>query len=103
MAWEGSDRRDRLPADWPARRAAQLELDGHRCRWRLRSGVRCPRRATEVDHIEEKADRHEVGKDLQSLCAHHHGLKTTAAAARFRRQKAQKRYRKPEEHPGALS
>jgi len=103
MAWEGSDRRERLPADWPARRAKQLQIDGGRCTWRLPSGARCPRPATDVDHKYEMADRHEPGRDLQSLCAHHHGKKTAVAAARFKRERRQKRFRPAEEHPGAVS
>jgi len=103
MAWEGSDRRFRLPADWPKRRAQQLKLDGNRCTWRLGSGARCPRPATDVDHKYEMTDRHEPGRDLQSLCAAHHSRKTALAAQSFKRAQKQKRYRPTEEHPGAVS
>jgi len=102
MAWEGSDRRARLPEDWPKRRAEQLRLDGGRCTWVLGSGARCPRPATDVDHKYEMADRHEVGKDLQSLCGHHHDRKTASAAYRFKAQRKASRLRPAEEHPGAL-
>lgn len=98
--WEGSDRKSRLPGDWAKRRAKQLAKDGHRCTWRLPSGARCPRPATDVDHIDEKTDDHDR---LQSLCATHHATKTALAAARFKREHRQKRFRPAEDHPGTLS
>lgn len=98
--WEGSDRHDRLPSDWPVRRARQLKKDDHRCTWRLPSGARCPRPATDVDHIDEKADDHDR---LQSLCAPHHAKKTALAAAKFKRARRASRFRPSEDHPGAVS
>lgn len=100
--WEGSDRRERLPANWEALRAERLRLDGHRCTWRLPSGARCPRRATDVDHKIAMADDDRI-EALQSLCAHHHGRKTAVEALRAKRSQARKRYRPAEGHPGRLS
>jgi 5-methylcytosine-specific restriction enzyme A len=99
--WEGSDRRERLPADWEARRADRLAYDGYRCTWRLPSGKRCPRPATDVDHREAMADKHER-RDLQSLCAHHHGQKSAREGNQARRARKASRFRPPEEHPGTI-
>jgi hypothetical protein len=97
--WNDSDRRERLPDNWNELRRAQLERDGHRCTWRLPSGKRCPRRATDVDHKEERADDH---TRLQSLCSTHHAKKTALAAVRFKREKRQRRWRPQENHPGSI-
>jgi hypothetical protein len=99
--WENSDRRERLPADWPARRRKRLEIDGHRCTWRLPSGKRCPRKATDVDHRVEGSDDDRI-EALQSLCADHHAKKTARAAARIKREKRQRRWRPQENHPGSF-
>lgn len=99
--WNDSDRRDRLPDDWEARRRKRLEIDGHRCTWRLPSGKRCPRKATDVDHRVEGSDDHRIS-ELQSLCAHHHGKKTARAAGRIKREKRQRRWRPQENHPGSF-
>lgn len=101
MSWEGSDRKERLPENWQALRAARLKKDGYRCTWIMPSGSRCPRRATDVDHKREKEDDHRI-EALQSLCAHHHGKKTAKAAAAFKRAKRASRRRPPEEHPGRV-
>lgn len=100
MAWDGSDRRDRLPDNWPALRAQRLRLDGYRCTWKLPSGVRCPRPATDVDH-RVAGDDHRIG-NLRSLCAHHHGQKSSQEGRQAQRQRANRGKRPPEEHPGAL-
>lgn len=101
--WNGSDRRERLPANWPALRMQRLELDGFQCTWTLSiSKERCPRRATDVDHKVEGSDDHRIGA-LQSLCREHHEKKTSIAARRIKYAKAQKRVRPAEGHPGQLS
>lgn len=99
--WQDSDRRERLPDNWPALRAERLKLDGYRCTWRLPSGARCPREATDVDHKRAKEDDHRI-ESLQSLCAHHHGKKTAAEARAFKAAKRASRYRPAEEHPGRV-
>lgn len=102
--WNDSRRRETLPPDWPARRAKQLKLDGGRCTWRLPSGKRCPRTATDVDHKREgHPELNEPGRDLQSLCEAHHQRKTAVAARTFKRAKVQKGRRPPERHPGLVS
>lgn len=99
MAWENSDRRLRLPPDWPERVAKVKVRDGNRCTWRLPSGKRCPRRGTDVDH-REPGDDHSLS-NLQLLCPHHHGKKTAREGwAAKQKKKAPKR--PPERHPGQI-
>lgn len=99
--WKGSDRKDRLPPDWDERRRERLKRDGYRCTWRLKSGERCPRQATDVDHRAAETDDHSI-EALQSLCAHHHGKKSAREGnAAWARRKASRR-RPPEGHPGAV-
>jgi 5-methylcytosine-specific restriction protein A len=99
--WEGSDRRARLPANWPRLRAKRLEIDGHRCTWRLPSGKRCPRAATEVDHKVAMSDDHRI-QALQSLCSDHHAKKTVQDARKGKAAKKASRRRPPEDPPGRL-
>lgn len=100
MAWETSDRRARLPSDWPKLVAQVKKRDGGRCTWKLPSGARCPRVGTDVDH-RVPGDNHDL-RNLQLLCSHHHGKKTAreAWAGRSKRGKATKR--PPEAHPGII-
>ena len=96
MGWEGSDRRSRLPDNWPALVAEVKKRDAGRCTWRLPSGKRCPRIGTDVDH-RKAGDDHRL-ENLQLLCPHHHGRKTAMEGVRARRRpKAPKRI---ERHPG---
>ncbi|SCL33055.1 HNH endonuclease [Micromonospora nigra] len=99
MAWEGSDRRARLPHDWALRRVRVLRRDGYRCRQRFSTGALCGEPASQVDHI-QRGDDHDLS-NLQALCAHCHARKTAGEAAQAR-QPRPKRARKPERHPGSL-
>lgn len=101
MAWEGSDRRERLPDNWATLRLERLKKDNYRCTWILPSRKRCPRTATDVDHRIEGADDDRI-EALQSLCSHHHQTKTAKAAVRIKREKRQRRWRPQENHPGAI-
>lgn len=98
MAWEGSDRRLRLPPDWKQRVAAVWKRDGGQCTWKLpRTGKRCPRKGADVDHIRNNDD-HSLG-NLRLLCRHHHDQKTQREALFGRaRRKLPKRAEEP--HPG---
>lgn len=99
MPWEGSDRRERLPSDWPERVAAVKTRDQGRCTWRLPSHKRCPRRGTDVDH-RQPGDDHSLD-NLQLLCPAHHGKKTAQEGLQGRRKRRAPR-REPEKQPGRL-
>lgn len=96
MAWEGSDRRDRLPPNWATEIVPRiLKRDQNRCRIRLPG---CITLATEVDHIRRGDDHRDA--NLQSACPWCHARKSSAEgnAARVRYS----RRRPPERHPGLL-
>lgn len=98
MPWETSDRRQRLPADWPAIRARRLKIDGYRCTWTT-DGQRCTAVATEVDHRTAKTDDHRI-TELRSLCRDHHGRKSAAEGVAARAERRARLRLPPEEHPG---
>lgn len=89
MAWQTSNRRRRLPKNWPHIRRAILERDHGQCQHvREDTGHRCLAPATDVDHI-NRGDDHRPS-NLQALCAWHHKHKSAmegghaSAAARRR-------------------
>ena len=77
-----------------------LKRDEGRCTWKLPSGARCPRPATDVDHKYDPEDHRDQA--LQSLCAHHHGKKTQREAWAGRQKRKKTRSRREERHPGSL-
>lgn len=96
MAWEGSDRRARLPADWKQRVNDVWKRDKGQCTWRLPSGKRCPRKGADVDHIRNDDDH--ALSNLRLLCRHHHDKKTAWESLVGRgRRKGKKR--SEERHP----
>lgn len=86
--WSNSDRRKRLPADWPQRRRLVLDRDRRLCRLRY-AGI-CTTVATDVDHI-VAGDNHEL-TNLQAACRPCHTHKTNLERATTRRP--------AERHPG---
>jgi len=72
-AWEGSNRKSRLPADWWRLRQVVLKRCEGRCEW-VEDGKRCRSDATDVDHILAGDDSSLA--NLQGLCNHHHLVKT---------------------------
>lgn len=98
--WQGSDRKSRLPPNWPALRKQRLELDHWKCRW-IVNGRRCGEPATDVDHIVPNDD--DSMNNLRSLCSAHHRHKSGQEGARGRARKLEavrEKYRKPESaHP----
>lgn len=96
MSWAGSDRRDRLPADWK-RRAARIRRRDPYCKC-----AGCPKcssfklgchlATTDVDHI-VAGDDHSDG-NLQGLCNPCHKHKTGAERERITRRRPTGR------HPG---
>ena len=93
MAWENSNRRQRLPRDWHIIRAAVLKDSGYEC-----DIPGCPERATDVDHSVPGDDHSR--SNLVPLCRGHHIRKSShegvSARARIRALR-----RRPEgRHPG---
>jgi len=102
-AWEGSDRRSRLPDNWESLRRDVLERDGGRCRW-IEGGRRCNAPATDVDHI-RPGDDHSPS-NLRSLCGPHHQVKSSregAFALARKRKQIRQRFRRNEQHPGVIN
>lgn len=104
MAWEGSDRKERLPDDWEHRKLRVKERDGYRCTKILPSGKRCPRgRATgykvEVDH-KIPNDDHSMS-NLACLCEHHHGKKSAQEGRKA--QWLPPVRKRTERHPGEIT
>lgn len=103
MAWAGSTRKQRLPPDWRARRRIVLKRDNYQCQWiREDTGTLCLAPANQVDHRVQGADDDHPDA-LQSLCEHHHQVKSSreggraaGQAARARKNAARKR------HPGII-
>ncbi|KOG26808.1 HNH endonuclease [Streptomyces viridochromogenes] len=101
--WSSSDRRERLPADWPKIRLRVLRRDGHRCTARDQYGERCEELATDVDHIVPGDDHRET--NLRALCGFHHQAKSSregALALAAQRRRIGKRFKRTEAHPGLL-
>jgi len=99
MAWTDSDRRERLPEDWPRRRMRVLRRDNYRCQAVDSLGVRCGAPANQVDHI-DPGDNHDES-NLQALCRWHHARKSSREGAAARRPRPRQR-REPEAHPGMV-
>lgn len=97
MAWEGSTRKGRLPADWKSRRLRVLRRDGYRCQIPDRFGVPCLAWANEVDHVERGDDHDE--SNLQAACTACHAKKSAKEGAEARESR---RFRPPESHPGLI-
>ena len=99
MGWETSDRRQRLPRNWPAICKRVYSLYGGVC-----ANPDCDSRASEVDHI-VPGDDHSLG-NLQPLCGPHHREKTLREAHAANRQKQAElralKKRPQESHPGSL-
>lgn len=100
MGWATSDRKSRLPSDWPARRRAVLERCGGRCEVLKKDGKRCRDKATEVDHV-IAGDSHELS-NLRGICAWHHARKSSQEGVAARAARRATLYRTPETHPGLI-
>ncbi len=101
MSWETSDRRSELPPDWPKLRAQVLKRDGHRCTWNLpKSGARCPRPATDVDH-KVPGNWHGL-ENLRALCGTHHDQKSAKEGVAAKKKIKASGRRRTEESPGRI-
>lgn len=101
--WQGSNRRERLPAGWDKIRKRIMKRDGFECQAKLRNGGRCGEPATDVDHIDPGDDHRD--QNLQALCDWHHKRKSGAEGARAAKRKRaaiKKKFRRVEDHPGLL-
>jgi 5-methylcytosine-specific restriction enzyme A len=94
MAWDNSDRRERLPDDWELRRSIVLRNASYQCEW-YEDGKRCPNVATDCDHI-IRGDDHSLA-NLQALCPYHHNRKSSREGNAARKAKYSPRI---EPHPG---
>lgn len=99
MAWskEPGAQRD-LPPGWWSIVKRIKKRDKDRCTWRLPSGKRCPRKGTEVDHIDDPEDHGDA--NLRLLCTHHHKRRTGEQALAART--GPKLEPRTETHPGRL-
>lgn len=104
MAWAGSDRRSRLPRDWPARVAATRDRAGGRCegislhgedRWHVDE---CNGIGRDCDH-DKRGDDHSL-TNLVWLNSYCHLRKTQHEAAEALRTQAAKAKHPGERHPG---
>lgn len=107
MTWDTSDRRSRLPENWPAlvraakkRAKATSKLGIEQCEARLPSGRRCPRVGSDVDHI-IPGDDHRL-RNLRLLCGTHHDRKSSREGREARERIKQSRFRPSEDHPGTI-
>lgn len=103
MAWEGSNRSERLPDDWHFIRRGVLRDAMYRCQAKLPSGAVCGQVATEVDHIHAGDDHRR--SNLRAICTPCHKLKSSSeggTAASSKRRQIKNRFRRTEDHPGAM-
>lgn len=104
MAWEGSTRSARLPANWPTIRRRILRRDRGICHVCGRPG------ADQVDHI-QAGDNHDPSNLAaihdtpchRAKSAHEGGAAGGVSSGRTRRAQAAARRREPEPHPGLRS
>lgn len=99
MSWYTSDRRSRLPRNWPALVAATKKRAHGKCQAKQHTKG-CNRIGTECDHI-ISGDDHSMN-NLQWLSAECHKTKTQAEAAQNNTARAAMRRRPPEPHPGSV-
>lgn len=103
--WAGSDRRSRLPTDWPTRVAAVRRRSGGRCEFLVPGTViprRCPNVADGgVDHIIPNDD--DSLDNLRDSCSRHHREKSSREGNEAKEAIRSKRTRPPERHPGTIA
>ncbi len=101
MAWSSSDRRQRLPRNWPYIVKRIRRRDGDRCQVILQDGSQCPNSYGAIDHILNNDDHRD--ENLRVICDDCHGPKTareSGAARAANRRRNQAKFRRTEQHPG---
>ena len=103
-AWQNSNRRERLPADWPKRQRRILKRDHHQCQtYDKHTGRFCLESARQVDH-KIPGDNHDES-NLEAICDWHHDRKSSREGNDARRKKMRQinsRFRESEQHPGLI-
>ncbi len=92
--WQGSRRREQLPANWAAIRQIIIIRDRGRCRW-IENNGRCPAVGTDVDDPDDPDDH--SPSNLRLLCSAHHDRRSSAQGNEAKRARA---VRNVEAHPG---
>ena len=103
MAWDTSNRRERLPSNWAQLRRFVLSRDKHRCQ--VIEGRRlCLRYAREVHHRVEAGDGmdDDSPENLMAICSRHHKLLTHIHATKRRLKNKETPVVVFEGHPGIL-
>ena len=75
MAWETSNRKSRLPANWLQLRAEVFATKGRQCH-NVIDGVRCTREGLDIDHIVPSGP--DTLENLQPLCRRCHQSKSSS-------------------------
>lgn len=94
MAWNTSDRRERLPKDWFTRIRPHILKRDPQCKLRYRM---CQGVSTQVDHIQH-GDNHSY-ENLQGVCSSCHATKSAREGRQAQLTRRQRRIRPLEEHP----
>ncbi len=99
MSWSSSDRRSRLPSDWPKRRAKVKARANGACEAKVHE-PECNGIGSECDHV-QPGDDHSLS-NLQWLSAPCHKAKTKGESQAGAKQSARRRPR-DEQHPGVIA
>lgn len=100
MVWSTSDRKQRLPHDWPKRRAAVKARAKGKCEATTHA-PKCRGWGSDADHI-IPGDDHSMD-NLQWLSGACHWAKTNRETAARNRERKTARYKPSEQHPGRLT
>lgn len=98
--WANSDRKSRLPADWPLLRRVVIERAGGRCEVIKRNGRRCWDDGVDVDH-KVAGDDHSLA-NLQLICIWHHKRKSSREGNEAKALLRGQLKRAPEAPPGRI-
>ena len=99
--WANSDRKARLPDDWPLLRQIVIERAGGRCEIVKRNGKRCWDKGTDVDH-KVAGDDHSLA-NLQLICPWHHQRKSSREGNAAKAVSLNALKRPPEPPPGLIA